>query len=777
MSTIDKGLSFFAKFAGYVYEFTTKPKESYFIYNDWFIDRQITDLLINNEGFVMYNNVTREVVFSLKGTNILDKYDLIHDASIFFTGSPVDIMRYELVLETIINKYKDKQRKINYKIFMSSHSLGASKQYELLTKKRPNGEYFLEYIGAVYFYNIGITSLTNIPSSLLLGFIGKDTFNFKICIEKPELCQKMKSKIRLVRIQGDLVSAGVYYTRSDSIATIIDVPSAWTISSRHSIEEFINEFRIKGLELEKTLDIDKMSKSEKINYRETLEKIIRNTEDDLENTKDPHEISRLKNIIDETTIILNNLLISINIDMSKQKENAGTTSQILTNVPPYEQEELVKRQQEQTKKSYENYINQNFPNFVRLKKLNTFIEEEYIKKYNELSEKIKNEEKNKNFQGINFEVDKYILDRLTPGTNEHNQRRIIVDNRETEYLSSEGLLSLYEDELSRLDLNYAYDRAQLLRTQKEKEYYEKYITSQPDKLGDMEALLDKQLEQEREIKQRQQEKLVRDIRSKLGNMQGEELVKAGEQLKKDFDTTLTLSTTPEELQKKSADFRKETVFEVPVQPVIQSELESRKIQQDEIAKEAGIKMINLDPSITTNIDLIQKKEEEELKRKIQTNRAGINIISNNDIMEDRRKRFENISRFSKAPIIKKEKIKRTLPDGRIVEQEIETTTQVTKLDDKIPVKFDKTPQKVVNTDIGKKMPDTKIKLGKANKQIKEVISKETEKPAKLKALPDQKLKTLKQPKEPKQMKRLTAPQKIMVPKEKEEMYEIKNSNL
>ncbi|MFW9950887.1 MAG: hypothetical protein ACFFKA_12280, partial [Candidatus Thorarchaeota archaeon] len=480
---------------------------------------------------------------------------------------------------------------------------------------------------------------------------------------------------------------------------------------------------------------------------------------------------------DETTIILNNLLISINIDMSKQKENAGTTSQILTNVPPYEQEELVKRQQEQTKKSYENYINQNFPNFVRLKKLNTFIEEEYIKKYNELSEKIKNEEKNKNFQGINFEVDKYILDRLTPGTNEHNQRRIIVDNRETEYLSSEGLLSLYEDELSRLDLNYAYDRAQLLRTQKEKEYYEKYITSQPDKLGDMEALLDKQLEQEREIKQRQQEKLVRDIRSKLGNMQGEELVKAGEQLKKDFDTTLTLSTTPEELQKKSADFRKETVFEVPVQPVIQSELESRKIQQDEIAKEAGIKMINLDPSITTNIDLIQKKEEEELKRKIQTNRAGINIISNNDIMEDRRKRFENISRFSKAPIIKKEKIKRTLPDGRIVEQEIETTTQVTKLDDKIPVKFDKTPQKVVNTDIGKKMPDTKIKLGKANKQIKEVISKETEKPAKLKALPDQKLKTLKQPKEPKQMKRLTAPQKIMVPKEKEEMYEIKNSNL
>jgi hypothetical protein len=285
MSRISEDISNFAKFAAYAYVYKTSKLEELFISGDWHFDHELTSLLDNGSlGFVMVNDVTKQVVYSLRGTDILYYPDVLHDVKIYFTNNPINDIIYSDILNQIIRRYYQ-QRKDKYKIYFASHSLGASKQFDLISKKFPDtDEYYLKFIKDIYFYNIGKKPFGTVSGQKLEESLHQERFIFPFMVDRKIKPEDIKPHIRLIRIEGDLVSTGSFYDFSHTIATIYNIPSVYSVygiptSIRHSIYEFINEFRNQGAEdLIITSKIENMTSEQLQNQYNELIKIKADSE-------------------------------------------------------------------------------------------------------------------------------------------------------------------------------------------------------------------------------------------------------------------------------------------------------------------------------------------------------------------------------------------------------------------------------------------------------------------------------------------------------------------
>jgi hypothetical protein len=886
---VPEDISKFAKFADYAYTFTTNNQDDSFIGPEWHLDNTLTSMLnVNNEGFVMVNDIAGIVVYSLKGTNVLYVYDLIHDSKIaLWDNAPVDVQRYETVLYEIINKYKKggSGKKIKYDIYLSSHSLGASKQYLLLNKISPDGEFYASYLKGVYFYNIGKQPIPPKNKDKLtlrdveeLGYTMQqyyessvsDIYKLDICIKDPKLCEKLKNIVKLVRIKGDLVSRGSYYDNSQQISTIIDVPSAYYFSLKHSVGEFINEFREQGAEeIQATRDIEFMNKEELYEHYMTLtfrkQDSQRQIDDEKTNQfKNMELIKREQNIIDSINIELQKtaqLIMSKQNTYLKEKDikELDELKQMIDGKYKEKISDIVEQMKTVKKDSqaYDELVRES--NYVQKKYATDrsyFLTEDPIKekRYKTLTNILKEEETE--YAGLTGKKNReYIADSilqkkggitpkfnpfkdkqmslkeqgaLTPeqlealGRIEQNKiaslererlRKIQEQNKlagiktfnenikpsteiTQQFITNENMINSiqYKNSFGNAKPNEFLSKDEFNFSLGKENIFNKYIKFLPENKQNL--LKNNHIKEMKHQKQGKytlwggqdgiQQKDINNLKLQLKTINRDDLILQIENeekqiLQNDIKTTIDGNILNIGSSQMSKDQISKDLSNVEVLPGI-----TQKYQLSSMVPlvQLGTKT---EPPVFTNqdqIDLINKGDPETQQKILATTNsenAGIkkNIMNPNNIMSDSYagKRFEDLGRVSRKPTIKKEIISRTGKTGAgetlAREEEVKTVTKASmELTDKIPVKFDKTPQTAVKK-LGKNMPKTQLKPQEPTKKL---IKKEV-KPKKLSPPKEQIDKTFKEPKEAKNMKRLTAPQKLIVPKAEKETFQVKNNNV
>jgi hypothetical protein len=786
MSRVPEDISKFAKFANYAYEFTSRDKDDFFINDPWHLDRELTSLLdVNNEGFVMVNDDSGQVVFSLKGTELTYRYARYDDYKIFFTNDPFERARYQNVLYQIIKKYRQgkSKNKVNYDIILTGHSLGASKLYQLLDKQTPDGDYFAKYISDAYLYNIGKSPIGKAQSAIIEeGYKPEDyydtLFNFEMCTKDPKLCERLKKHVRLIRIKGDIVSAGSYYINANRISTIIPIQSAYYLSTGHSITEFINEYREQYAEqLEKELDIDKMTFNEK--YERYLQLSQQNLDSERQlldqstnPIKDIQLIEHEQKIIKDNNIIIQALANSLMSDQS-------------TYITEKERKDLLK-----FNKIAEDAYNTQKKAILDDKAL----AEADVKSGKQALKDNEAEQKKYKVGSQDFKVNAQQISKIK-GQISKNEAIIKADNDALKQLDKE-----YKEEkytfIDEKDQN-KYAKILSLVGKSEKEFEKKqlkehqipeeelYVDEKASFLGPRQKNVQrekelKEIKENIETQKKQVEHFIKNVKPQISPLYNP------------IQEVSPVGMSQEQIQMNRAGIKVINAEFIPVPPALN--VQPAYTLPPGMQRGTSFEDIQLRPQAGSLTDQMIKQTEQqkqfEAKQQIEQQvkqqtqqQAGINIIGANNIMSDfyKGKRFEDLGRVSKAPTVKKEIISRTGKkgaEGSLLEEEqrktiTEASKDISKLD-KIPVKFDKTPQRAINPKIGKNLPKAKLK---PEKPTKELIKKETAKPKKLSPPKEHKDKTLKEPKEPSSMKRLTAPQKIVVPKEEKETFKIKNNNI
>lgn len=143
-------------------------------------DYYLVDDLSDKDSCVYVNPMRREIVLSIKGTSTLD--NVITDISVW-DNTLTTTSLYQKV-ERKLNRVIPESKQLQYKLIITSHSLGADIALEL-------GRKYIHEISQIYMFNIGYSInmfFHNITLSIGCKFL-KDN---RVCETESEIKKKMK---------------------------------------------------------------------------------------------------------------------------------------------------------------------------------------------------------------------------------------------------------------------------------------------------------------------------------------------------------------------------------------------------------------------------------------------------------------------------------------------------------------------------------------------------------------------------------------------------------
>ena len=167
-------------------------------------------LYTNIDGFVVYpdlsdsnsvvliNQEERELVLSIRGTDIRNKHDLVNDFYVM-NNALSETQRYRSILNKTQELIQYKMQN-SYKLILTGHSLGASLCLAIAQSKI-NDRYILEDIDGMYLFNTGF-SLYHFTEALKNKIKCKILNNSKTC----KLDKLIKQKIHIYSVLGDPIS-------------------------------------------------------------------------------------------------------------------------------------------------------------------------------------------------------------------------------------------------------------------------------------------------------------------------------------------------------------------------------------------------------------------------------------------------------------------------------------------------------------------------------------------------------------------------------------------
>ena len=250
----------------------------YFLYNGehdkfnmvkqgWVVD---TELSRHNKSVVFVNYNTQTVVWSIKGTSLLNVYDLYADFNILF-GNRGSFLKdvggsyYNLALE-IINKYKKKNfMSTKWKLIFASHSLGANIQQTLaLTDWTANKlDLDSQYASSFNSENYAEPELYKFIDKVVSLNIGTSPFSYLRVMKTSGIFSKeevfwTKNNNFNIRVEGDIINSSLF-EYLEAISNIITIPQKYGLDSylpftAHSIYNFISDELLEKLSVD-TIDM------------------------------------------------------------------------------------------------------------------------------------------------------------------------------------------------------------------------------------------------------------------------------------------------------------------------------------------------------------------------------------------------------------------------------------------------------------------------------------------------------------------------------------------
>lgn len=184
---------YYARFVYDTYERYKNPNLSNeYLPNSWLVYHSLS----NKDQTVYYSDILKQVVWTVRGTDIKNVKDMLYNLFIVSEKEQLSVLKnYIDVMVEINNIFRINKK---YKIICASHSAGAQIQLYIVNHSKT----VYDSIYKLFLYNVGSSPLSKIKGIFSLDKI----VNYLFSEEEKEIFRK---KINILLVEGDIISENV----------------------------------------------------------------------------------------------------------------------------------------------------------------------------------------------------------------------------------------------------------------------------------------------------------------------------------------------------------------------------------------------------------------------------------------------------------------------------------------------------------------------------------------------------------------------------------------